>query len=56
MGLHGDFDKPYAEEEALEQLFNTVGASLMRLGRGMEASREQDELSSVTKKLSDAKM
>lgn len=56
MVLHGDFDKPYAEEEALDRLFNGVAASFMRLGRGMEASREQNELSEVTKKLSEAKM
>lgn len=56
MGLYGDFDEPYAEEKALDQVFNGAGASFMRLGRGMEATREQNELSDVTKKLSEAKM
>lgn len=56
MGLRGDFEDSYAEEDELEQLFNSVGASLIRLGRGIEASREQEELRDVTKKLSDAKL
>jgi hypothetical protein len=56
MGLRGDFEEPYPEETELELLFNSVGASLIRLTRGIEAAREQEELSEVTKKLSEAKL
>ena len=51
-----DADEAYPEEIELGQLFNSIGACFVRLGRGIEPAREQNELKDISKRLLDAKL
>lgn len=51
-----DFDEPYEEEVQLGQLFNSIGAAVVRLNRSADAAKEQQELKDIATKLQDARL